>query len=193
MRRGGAALAAAIMLWSLTACGGDDQTTGIATLGGDSTATTDEQAGPAEEQDLEEQALEFAECMRDNGVDMPDPQVEGGRMLFGGGAGGEVDPEIQEQAMEACEDKRPDGGGNFSPEDQAEMQDRMLAMAECMRENGYDMPDPDFSGGGGGFVIGPESGLDLDDPDFQAAMEACRDEVGMPAPQGSRDEQGAEG
>ena len=48
--------------------------------------------------------------------------------------------------MEACEDLRPQGGGNFSEEDQQEMQDA-AGDAQCMRENGVpDFPDPEFSG-----------------------------------------------
>ena len=43
-----------------------------------------------------------------------------------------------------------------------------------IRDNGYDMPDPDFTNDGpgqGGAQIGP---IDPDDPDFVSADEACR-------------------
>jgi hypothetical protein len=44
-----------------------------------------------------------------------------------------------------------------------------------MRDEGIDMPDPDFSGGGGLFRMGgPGSGIDPDDPDFRAAQETCQ-------------------
>ena len=109
----------------VAACGasGDDDP-GVATLGdsGDSSDEESDGADPTSEEDLEEQALEFAQCMRDNGVpDFPDPQVNGdGGMIMGGpGGAGDFDQEAVEKAMEACEDLRPQGGGNFSEEDRA--------------------------------------------------------------------------
>ena len=66
----------------VAACGasGDDDP-GVATLGdsGDDDEESDDGADAASsEEDLEEQALEFAQCMRENGVpDFPDPQVDG--------------------------------------------------------------------------------------------------------------------
>ena len=56
------------------------------------------------------------------------------------------------------EEVRPDM--ELSPEEQAEMQDRLVAMAECMRERGHDMPDPQVDGDGGVRITrgGPASG-----------------------------------
>lgn len=55
---------------------------------------------------LQESLLEFAKCMREHGIDMPDPQFgEGGGGLFRfGGPGSGVDPESPrfQQAQEAC-------------------------------------------------------------------------------------------
>ncbi len=48
----------------------------------------------------------------------------------------------------------------------------MLEYARCMRDEGVDMPDPDFSQGGG--FIGMGGDVDPDDPDFRAADEVCR-------------------
>jgi hypothetical protein len=72
------------------------------------------------------------------------------------------------------------GGEAPSEEQQAEMRERALAFAECMRDQGVDFPDPQFSEGGGMRLGGP--GIDPEDPDFQEAQEACRDE--MPGPPG---------
>ena len=54
-----------------------------------------------------------------------------------------------------------------------------------MRENGYEMDDPDLSsftlggegqgGEGDGQIAGPFGEIDPDDPAFQAAFEACQD------------------
>jgi hypothetical protein len=129
--------------------------------------------------------LAFAQCMREHGIDMPDPEVEGGgrrpglRIVRGEQGADEPDREKLEAAHKACE-KHLDGVvQNISPEDRAEMQDKMVRFAACMREHGIDMPDPDFSGGErGGFRqrIG-SSDFDPDDPDFQKADEACREEI----------------
>jgi len=173
-----ALVAALALTMSLSACGADAEEPGVATLNG-----TDESGdgGDGEEadseEDLEEQALAFSECMRENGVpDFPDPQIEDGRiqMRMGGpDGGGELDQEAVEKAMEACEDLAPRGGGNFSEEDRQEMQDAFLEYAQCMRDNGYDMPDPDFGSGEGMFRMQGEP----DDPAFQKAQEACEDKL----------------
>ena len=56
---------------------------------------------------MQETMLEFAACMREHGVDMPDPDLSGGggRMLFRAGADG-VDPQSPtfQKAQEACQE-----------------------------------------------------------------------------------------
>ena len=62
--------------------------------------------------------------------------------------------------------------------DATAFQDTLLEFAACMRDNGYDMPDPDFSNSGGGPGTGgggPFGEVDRSDPDFIAAEEACGD------------------
>jgi hypothetical protein len=188
-----ALVAALALTLSVTACGAEDDDPGVATLdgssgddGGDGDGGDGGDGGePASEEDLEEQALAFSECMRENGVpDFPDPEIEDGgiRMRVGGpDGGGEIDQEAMEKAMEACEELAPRGGGSFSEEDRQEMQDAMLEYAQCMRDNGYDMPDPDFSDGGGMFRLEGEA----DDPAFKKAQEACEDKLpGRPGEDG---------
>ena len=129
-----------------------------------------------------EAMLAFAKCMRDQGVDMPDPQFDGGRIMQRGPEE-RVSPEKMEKAEGACrkymEDIEPP---EMSPEQQQEMKERALAHAQCMREQGLkNFPDPTFDEDGGAQIrIGPGSGLDPEDPDFKAAEEACRDELPEP-------------
>jgi hypothetical protein len=203
---------AALLL--VAACGGvaaDDG--GLATLeSGESGETTTTTEG-ATEADAEEAALEFSQCMRDNGVpDFPDPTFteNGGGIAVGGGPDGEgpgFDPQSEEvqAAFEACGDLLEGaafgpGGGNF---DATELQDNLLAMAECLRGQGLEVDDPDLSNfgpaaggpppdtdeieseggqgpGGQGFSIFGD--LDIDDPDVQAAMETCQGEFGFTGP-----------
>jgi hypothetical protein len=57
--------------------------------------------------------LDFAKCMREHGVDMPDPQFEGGRVTMQlGGPGEGVDPssDVFQAAQEACGSDLPGGG-----------------------------------------------------------------------------------
>ncbi len=185
---GVALLLLALMLTPfVAACGnnGDDDDPGVATLDDSGDSSDEESDGAdntsddgADEGDIEEQMLEFAQCMRDNGVpDFPDPQVNDDGGIIMGGPGGDgnmdLDREAVEQAMEECEDLRPQGGGNFSEEDRQEMQDAALEHAQCMRDNGVpDFPDPQFSEGGASINLGdidPESSV------FKEAQEACED------------------
>ncbi len=173
------------------ACGGsDDSESGVATL--DATdavdaATADESP---EEVDAEQAMLDLAACLRDQGLDIDDPTVDAdGNVQFGGfrgpgGGGGDesVDRDAMRAAMDACEEQLQGvvlgfGGRDFDP---TELEDTMVEYAACMRENGYDMDDPDLSklgpgSGGEGGGGGPFGEIDREDPDFLAANESCED------------------
>ncbi|MCH6577412.1 MAG: hypothetical protein IH807_06260 [Proteobacteria bacterium] len=66
---------------------------------------------------------------------------------------------------------------NFRDVDASELEDTFLEFAGCMREQGIEMPDPDFSQGfgpGAGGRAGIFGDLDPQDPEFQAAAEECQ-------------------
>jgi hypothetical protein len=137
---------------------------------------SDDSAASAEEREARarEAALEFAQCMRENGVDMPDPEVgEGGRLAFRSRAPGMDDRAALERAQEACqkhlEGIRPE---EPSAEEESEFREKALNHARCMREHGIDVPDPTFRDGGGVLMRMPE-GIDPNDPAVQEAEEAC--------------------
>ena len=198
-------LGAAALL--LTACGGgsssaEDDDAGIASL---ETTAADEQAadtdvtvaadgdGADEEEELtfEEAQLEFSRCMRDNGYPDwpdPDPNAEAGRAF--GNVDFEslgIDPRSDEfrSASQACRevfDGIAGGRADLSPEQQAELEDNLLAMFACVRENpGWeDLPDPDFSAGGRGFGLGDlfQSG-DIDPAEFRDLIQQCQQDLGI--------------
>jgi hypothetical protein len=174
-RRG--ALIAVLIL--VAACSGGSTTPSVASLDDGSTETTATTVAGASQADQEQAALEFAQCMRDHGVDMPDPTVDGDgniRMTppdFGEDGPPEGFMETARAAAEACGELLEGIGFGFSPEDQAELEDQLLEFTSCMRDHGIDMPDPNFNGtpGEGGGFIGR---IDPNDPDFQAAFEECR-------------------
>lgn len=141
----------------------------------------------------EEIAIEFAQCMRDNGVPgFEDPVVNAdGSIDLAPGGPGAIDAEQDdlEAAFEVCGDLL--AGASFLPGadlDQAELEDDLLAMAQCLRDLGNDVDDPDL---GGGFGPGQAQSLfgpnfDPTDPANTADIAVCQDEVfgpdGPPGP-----------
>jgi hypothetical protein len=155
--RAGAATAATGAALALAACGG-----------GDGGGTADDR------ERMEQAALKHAQCLREHGLDVPDPKPGGGGLVqIGPGEGGE--PQKQRRAMEACEKHLRDvPPPKLSDEQKAEMRDAALAHARCMREHGIDFPDPKFGADGSITVrIGP-GGVDPDDPKLREAERECQ-------------------
>jgi len=116
----------------------------------------------------EDALLAFARCMREHGVDLPDPQLSGN----GGGQVVAIDPTTPafRAAEKACEPLLPKFG-EMDPAANQAFQDQMLAYAKCMRDHGIDYPDPEF--GSGGMASAVELTVDPNSPAFQDAQEAC--------------------
>ena len=158
----GLALGCALITFA-TACGSDASGSQVASLDVDSTndAATTETSTPA---DTQEASLAFAQCMRDNGVDMEDPTFDAdGNAQQGGGfgpdSGIDFGDEATQAAMEACSDLLQNigpggggpGGGNF---DATAIQDTFNAFTECLRDEGLEVDDIEFGVGPGGGAIG---------------------------------------
>jgi hypothetical protein len=171
----------------LAACrgGGDADSPEVASLD-DESATTETSAGSGESEpspaDREEALLDFAECMRDHGIDMPDPQISqdgSGGILIQQEEGSGMDPESEEfqAAEDACESILEDAAGDIEldPEQEAEMREELLEFAQCMRDHGIDMPDPVFGEDGRVEIRanGPGDGNPQEDAAFQNAQEEC--------------------
>lgn len=176
----------------LTACGGTTVASAeVASLEDVDLAVAGESDDAAV--DTEAAMLAMAECMREEGVDVADPEVdENGNVLPPRPTDPDnVDREAIREAREACSEFLEGVELGFQDLDQTELQDTLLEYAACMRDNGIDMPDPDLAALGGGPGQGPEGGpfgeLDRTDPDFLAAQEACEvilGDVGVPGPGG---------
>jgi hypothetical protein len=161
----------------VAACSGAD-TQGVASLEATVNPVADVSSDASSASD-EETLLEFASCMRDNGVeDFEDPSIgaDGVPEFNLRGGGSDVDRDVMRAAFEACSEHLE--GLAFGPGsvDVTELEDTLVDFAACMRDNGYDMPDPDLSsfgerGGEGGGIFGGE--LDPSDPGFISAMEEC--------------------
>lgn len=179
-RRLGLTAACMVSILALAACGGssDSGEEQVASLDDGSTqpapSTTSTSSSGDSPQDI---LVEFTGCMRDQGVDVPDPTFdENGQPQFQPGGAGAIDPQDPnvQAAFEACQPILEGIQNQFTPEAQEALQEAALEYAACMRENGVDVPDPDFSGGGGGGPGGPFGNVDQDDPDFEAANEICQ-------------------
>ena len=180
-----AALAALLLAVAAVASGcgsassADD---GVAALDNASVTTTDAEREEEADEDPEEAALAWAKCMREHGVDVPDPEFgDGGTLTIRPGSGGRrldrIDSDAFRKAEQAC--GRPFGRSGppaLSADEREEMQEAMLAFAECMREHGIDMPDPEFSGGGGRMAFRARAaggGVDPRSDAFREAQEQC--------------------
>jgi hypothetical protein len=159
---------------ALGACGGTPDGDRVASLSGaGATSTTNGTGKAAADKDPQQAALDFARCMRQHGIEMPDPEVDDrGRvkMRIGAGASGSrPDPKKLEAAQQACGNLL--GGGDGDRQIDPAERDAMVAFARCMRQHGIDMPDPT----GDGLVMrrDGERGPDPESEEFQAAERAC--------------------
>src|SRR5262249_25014093 len=125
--------------------------------------------------------LDFAQCMRDHGVNMPDPQFsEGGAKVTMREDKGS-DPDKQREAEQACkkfQDKvKPP---SMSEADQKKMREAALKNAQCMRDHGIDFPDPQFDENGRMTMRlgGPGSDVNPNSQKFKDAPQACQKDGG---------------
>jgi hypothetical protein len=147
-----------------------------------------EASGDDAQANAEDAALEFAKCMREHGVDVPDPQSSGG----GSGAGFNLqfrgnpqDNEKFQDAQQACGDILRKAIPEGDRPDPAEMRDKLHKMTECLRDKGYDVPEPQVIGPGDEPPDNPPPPSQklqdlMDDPDFQQAQEDCSKSAGLP-------------
>jgi hypothetical protein len=158
----------------------------VAACGGDTNAPTSSSPGGKHGVDAasKKALLQYAQCMRDHGVDMPDPEFEHG-VAIKGPSNENRDPAKLRAAEQACK-KYQD---KFKPppaseEEQKKTKEAALKNAQCMRNHGItNFPDPQFDENGG---MRPNfdkpNGIDPDSPKFEAAANACEKE----APAGMR-------
>ncbi|MCF3180520.1 hypothetical protein IPZ70_11320 [Streptomyces polychromogenes] len=144
--------------------------TGTGTSGGGKDATGqnagasgkgDGKSGAGQDAD---KALQVRKCLREHGIDAPDPQPGQDPRGMTLGTGSE-DPEAVKKAFEACGMQAP-GTGEMPQEDK----DKALKWAKCMRDNGVNIPDPDFKGNAMGATKIPEG----QEQAFAEAQKKCQ-------------------
>jgi hypothetical protein len=208
-------LAASASALALCGCGGSRApavasitTTGSSSAGGTTAPSTTAPSTPAPStaagsdvtgsgspssaaQAGQDDALRYAQCMRESGVPgFPDPDAGGGFVFQDGGG---VDPSSPsfKAAQATCRKLLPNGGppapgSSTHPSPQALAE--LVKAAQCMRRHGIsDFPDPrtsvpsnPFPGGGGGVISDIDgvilvfpAALDMQSPAFTRAAAAC--------------------
>ncbi|HEY4025422.1 MAG TPA: hypothetical protein VGO86_03240 [Candidatus Dormibacteraeota bacterium] len=128
----------------------------------------------AHNQDPEQMRLKWAQCMRAHGVNVPDPGTQSGPTRIEGS-----DPQQLQNAENACKQYRPSGGVNGGRAD-PKVLDAMTKFAQCMRDHGIPMQDPQATNGGGIRISGGDSGTgggpkgDPESDQFKQAQQACQ-------------------
>ena len=169
-----AALSAAVCSLALAACGGADSKAGGDASSGDS---------------AQEAALKFSRCMRENGIDMPDPQTSGSgaRESSSEDAFSGINPSDRafKRAEKECAKHLQGGVGVQSTKpgmekagEDPKAEEALLKFARCMREQGIDMPDPRNGTLDLGTAFNPS------DPAFQQAQKKCQSEAPLAPPGG---------
>lgn len=167
MRKIWALPVATLALATLAACGSEKtNNNGVASVNGG--AKTDPSASPSASMDPKDAQLKFAQCMRENGVDMPDPTdgQKGAAITLKKGQMDKMEP-----AMKKC---RPilQAGGVIPNMNDPKVKDQMLKFAQCMRKNGVDMPDPSADGS---MMMRAQKADGASKDTAEKAMEACKE------------------
>jgi hypothetical protein len=109
--------------------------------------------------------VKFRQCMRENGVDIPDTPGQGG-----GAARAGIPQATLDKARKACAEFQQAAFGDLTPAEQQERQDAFAKFSACMREHDVDVPERTAGGG-------PPAGgqmPDRNDPKVKAALDACQ-------------------
>ncbi len=119
----------------------------------------------------------FAQCIRDHGVpDFPDPGPDG--RFTGGGIQG-LDRGALTKALEACQDLAPAQLSQATGKMTGEQLEKWSRYAKCMREAGFDVPDPDPNGSLLDWTRTWIQSLNTGDGRFQQASEGCQQQAGI--------------
>ena len=170
--RGSKKVKTLLLLLVFSACTiGGEESQGVVTIES-TTATTIVD----EEITFEEGVLDFAQCMREEGINFPDPTFDiDGNPQFDNL---EIENEEEfENAFENCEDILRNAlpeQFDLDPEVEAALVDASLEFSQCMRDQGIDFPDP--KPGEFGFFAFRDADIDFSSEAVQEAFEICQPE-----------------
>lgn len=155
MRNSVAVIACALVL---AGCGGQAHDNHVASL---QSASSSAGSTPSPSSD-EDKQVAFARCMRQHGVNVPDPgSANGGKVHISGSDGS------TKRALDACRHLLP-SGSKLNPTSPQQM-DIMVQLARCLRRHGINVPDPT--------VANPDFQISAEQKTsraFAAALQACK-------------------
>ena len=165
-----------------SACSDGDDTGAVASLEATEIEATDDGGEPtlSTEEEAEAAMLDFTQCMREQGVDIGDPTMDANGNLqmppieFETSSEDDIETGMAEMDAVFAEcDQHLEGAVMGSPDPGAnvEFEDAFVEYAGCIRDQGIDMPDPEFSSGGGMIDLG--RGTPGDQDEFEAGLKEC--------------------
>jgi hypothetical protein len=150
---------------------GEEQSDGVVTIDSTTETTT-----VTQEITFEEGVLDFAQCMREEGINFPDPSFD----IDGNPEFDDVNIENDDEfeaAFDNCENILREAlpeQFDLDPEVEAALVDASLEFSQCMRDEGIDFPDP--KPGEFGFFAFRDADIDFESEDVQKAFEICQPE-----------------
>lgn len=123
----------AAALLAVAGCSSGSNTPKVASAGDGTPSASASASRPADRQD---QLVQFAQCMRTNGVNVPDPAAGAQTVQLPAGAKGDSRTQA---ALAKCQSLL--GAGDKSGTDSA-AQDQAVALAKCLRGKGLEVADP---------------------------------------------------
>ena len=171
--RGSKKVALFTIVLALSACTiGEEETKGVVSIDENTVSTT-----IFDEVTFEEGVLDFAQCMREEGINFPDPTFD----IDGNPQFDNVDVENEDEfeaAFTNCEDILRNAlpeQFDLDPEVEAALVDASLEFSQCMREEGIsNFPDP--TPGEFGFFAFRDAEIEWTSDDVQEAFEICQPE-----------------
>ena len=171
--RGSKKVALFTIVLALSACTiGEEETKGVVSIDENTVSTT-----IFDEVTFEEGVLDFAQCMREEGINFPDPTFD----IDGNPQFDNLDVENEDEFEEAftnCEDILRNAlpeQFDLDPEVEAALVDASLEFSQCMREEGIsNFPDP--TPGEFGFFAFRDAEIEWTSDDVQEAFEICQPE-----------------
>jgi hypothetical protein len=158
---------ALLLALAVAGCAGHGNAPGVATAVGGTARLS-----PTPSLSDDQRRRQFAQCMRDHGVDIPDPAVDGGHVQIQANAG---DKALVGTALQACQSLLP--GGTLGATPTAEELAAGRAFAQCMRDHGVHVPDPDPNGGPGFKISTGPGEPGKNSPQMRAAIAACQHDL----------------
>lgn len=180
------AAAASVMAFALTGCGSGDDGAKVPTAagGGGSSASAGKTGGQGGGNDVAayvESRRKWVACMRQNGVDLPDPDSKGQVDMSGQGLALKKDPKFMNASKKCAKFNAtvPQALEPDEPKLTSEQMKTQRKYAACMQKNGApDFPDPGPNGNSND--NSGEPGWDQSSAGAQRATRVCAPIIGEP-------------